>query len=233
MLDLLLPRRCVCCGTRGAELCASCRAGLPRIEPPFCRHCSAPTAWPVARCRECSGRRLAFSRARAAAAYEGSTRQLISAWKERGLRRLAAEAATVVVDRLDPPEADVIAFVPADPGRRLERGYNPAGALAHELARVWALPCVPILRRVARGRSRPQRGLGLAERRRNVRGAFAAGPVTGAVLLVDDVYTSGATVDSAARELRLSGAATVEVVTFARAIRGHASRAASTRSVAR
>jgi competence protein ComFC len=220
VLDLLLPRRCVCCGARGPELCASCRAGLPRLEPPFCRRCGAPTVWPVERCRECSGQRLAFSRARAAAAYEGSTRQLISAWKERGLRRLAAEAANLVADSLDRPDADVIAFVPADPGRRLERGYNPAGGLADELARIWALPCVPILCRVGRGRSRPQRGLGLAQRRRNVRGAFAAGPVAGAVVLVDDVYTSGATVGAAAGELREAGASSVEVVTFARALRG-------------
>jgi len=231
VLDLLLPRRCVCCGARGRELCGACRAGLPRLDPPFCRRCSAPTAWPVERCRECSGKRLAFSRARAAVAYEGSTRQLISAWKERGLRRLAAEAAALVAETVDRPDADVIAFVPADAGRRLDRGYHPAEALAGELARIWALPCAPILRRAARGRSRRQRGLSLAERRRNVHGAFAAEPVAGAVLLVDDVYTSGATVDEAAAELRRSGAASVEVVTFARALRGH--RAGTTGPVPR
>jgi predicted amidophosphoribosyltransferase len=219
VLDLLLPRRCVCCGSRGTDLCAACRAGLPRLEPPFCARCGAPTAWPVQRCRECSGQRLAFSRARAAAAYEGSTRQLISAWKERGLRRLAAEAAAVVVDRLERPAGDVVTFVPPEPGRRLDRGYHPADALARELARTWELPCEPFLRRTRGGRTRPQRGLGLVERRRNVRGAFTAEALSGAVILVDDVYTSGATADAAARALRSAGAAAVEVVTFARTIR--------------
>jgi predicted amidophosphoribosyltransferase len=219
VLDLLLPRRCVCCGARGPELCGRCRSWLPPLDPPLCARCGAPTAWPVQRCLECSGRRLAFSRARAAAAYQGSTRQLISAWKERGLRRLAAEAAAVVTDRLERPAADIVAFVPPEPGRRLDRGYHPAAALARELARAWELPCAPLLRRTRGGGTRPQRGLGLADRRRNVRGAFAAATVEGAVVLVDDVYTSGATVDAAARALRGAGAEAVEVVTFARTIR--------------
>jgi predicted amidophosphoribosyltransferase len=219
VLDLLLPRRCVCCRTRGADLCAPCRAGLPRLEPPFCRRCGAPTAWPVQRCLECSGRRLAFSRARAAAAYDGSTRQLISAWKERGLRGLAAQAAAVVTERLAAPSADVVAAVPPDPGRRLDRGYHPADALARELGRAWGLPVDALVRRSGTGSIRPQRGLTLTERRRNVRGAFVSTAVAGTVLLVDDVYTSGATVDAAAAALRRAGADTVEVVTFARTIR--------------
>jgi predicted amidophosphoribosyltransferase len=220
VLDLLLPRRCVCCGSRGAELCGPCRTAIPELEPPLCARCGAPTAWPVQRCRECSGRRLAFSRARAAAAYEGSTRQLISGWKERGLRRLAAEAAAIVVDRLERPAAvDRMTFVPPEPGRRLDRGYHPADALARELGRAWELPWAPLLHRTRGGGARPQRGLGLAERRRNVRGAFASETVSGAFLLVDDVYTSGATADAAARALRSAGAAAVEVVTFARTIR--------------
>jgi predicted amidophosphoribosyltransferase len=219
VLDLLLPRRCVCCGLLGAQLCASCRTALPPLEPPLCRFCGAPTAWPVARCRECSGRRLAFSRARASAAYAGSATQLISAWKERGLRRLAADAAAVVADRLERPVADVVAFVPPDAGRRLDRGYHPAAALASELARAWSLPLEPLVGRARGDGSRRQRGLGLDERRRNVRGAFVSSPAAGAVLLVDDVYTSGATVDAAASALRRAGAASVEVVTFARTVR--------------
>jgi predicted amidophosphoribosyltransferase len=125
----------------------------------------------------------------------------------------------VTADRLEPPGADVVAFVPADPGRRLDRGYHPAASLARELARLWALPCEPILVRTRGRGTRPQRGLDLAERRRNVRAAFSSRPVTGVVALVDDVYTSGATADAAARALRGAGADAVEVVTFARAIR--------------
>jgi predicted amidophosphoribosyltransferase len=109
--------------------------------------------------------------------------------------------------------------VPADRTRRLERGHHPAERLARELAAAWELPCEAVLARV---RQPPrQRGLSLAERRRNVAGAFAAArPVRGAVVLVDDVYTSGATAAAAASALRADGASRVDVVTFARTIRG-------------
>src|SRR6266404_954138 len=103
MLDLLLPQRCVVCGLRGTQLCPTCLSRLPRIEPPLCERCGTPTAWPVRRCRECSGRRLGFATARAAVAYEGDVRRLVAGWKERGLRRLADAAAAVVAERLPAP----------------------------------------------------------------------------------------------------------------------------------
>ncbi len=145
-------------------------------------------------------------------------RRLVAGWKERGLRRLGDEAAALVAERLVKPDVTVVTFVPADADRRLVRGHHPAARLATALAAHWQLPCEPLLER--RRRSRRQRGLTLAERRRNVAGAFAA--TTGApaaVLLVDDVYTSGATVDAAASALRGAGASRVDVVTFARALR--------------
>ena len=218
MLDLLLPRRCLVCARGGTLLCPACRAGLPGLTPPLCRRCGAPTAWPVGRCRECAGRRLAFADARAAVAYVDGVRPLVAAWKERGLRRLAREAAEIVAERLPPPPGEILTFVPADGARRLERGFHPAELLARELGRAWALPCEPLLRRS--GASRRQRGLPLAERRRNVARAFEAraGPA-GRVLLVDDVYTSGATANAAASALRRGGALEVGVVTFARTVR--------------
>jgi predicted amidophosphoribosyltransferase len=219
VLDLLLPRRCLVCGAGGAQLCASCIAGLAPIEPPLCERCGAPTAWPVRRCRECAGRRLAFARARAAVAYDDAVRRLVAAWKERGLRRLAEQAAQVVDEVLPRPDAvAVVTFVPADAGRRLERGHHPAERLAEALGRRWELPHAALL--APRGRSERQRGLSLAARRRNVGDAFhASEAVRGRVVLVDDVYTSGATSAAASTALRAAGAAAVEVVTFARAIR--------------
>lgn len=198
-------------------LCAACRDELPRIRPPICERCGAPTAWPVARCRECTGRRLAFTCARAAVTYEDQVRRLVAAWKERGLRRVAREAAAIVAESLPRPDADALVFVPGDGARRLERGHQPAEHLARELATVWELPCASLLTR--RGRSRRQRGLSLPERRRNVRGAFSAARAHGRLVLVDDVYTSGATADAAAVALRAAGAEAVAVVTFARAVR--------------
>jgi predicted amidophosphoribosyltransferase len=216
VLDLLLPQRCVVCGSGGSQLCAPCREELPRLEPPLCARCGAPTAWPVERCRECAGRRLAFATARAAVGYDEAARRFVHAWKERGLRRLAAEAAEVVTERVAPPEVDALAFVPSDRGRRLERGHNPAERLALELAAAWELPCVPLLERTRGGR---QRGSS-ATQRRSVRGAFrATGPAPRRVAVIDDVYTTGATAAAAASALRKAGARRVEAIAFARALR--------------
>jgi predicted amidophosphoribosyltransferase len=108
--------------------------------------------------------------------------------------------------------------VPGDPERVLERGDVPPRALAAALAVLWELPAADLLRR-SRSRER-QRGLSLAERRRNVRGSVAAtGEAPRRVCLVDDVYTSGATADACASSLRRAGARHVEVITLARAVR--------------
>jgi predicted amidophosphoribosyltransferase len=190
LLDLILPVRCVVCDADGEQLCRACRDALPRLGPPLCDRCGAPTAWPVARCRECAGRRLAFASARAAVAYDDAVGRLVRSWKERGLRTLADTAADVLVDALPPPaRASALAFVPPDRARR------------------------------ARPAPRP-RGLSLADRRRNVAGAFApARESPPRVALVDDVYTSGATASAAASALRKAGARRVDIVTFARVVR--------------
>jgi len=218
VLDLLLPQRCLLCFLPGAQVCNGCTTALRRIEPPLCERCGAPTAWPVRRCAECAGRRLAFTRARAALAYDDRLRPIVAAWKERGLRRLAGWAAAVVRDSLPRPDAACVVFVPGDPDRRLKRGHHAAERLARELAALWDLPLRPLLTR-ARGSPR-QRGLSQLERRQNVTGAFLAhGEVPARIALVDDVYTTGATVNAAASALRKGGAREVEVVTFARTIR--------------
>ncbi len=218
LLDLVFPRRCVVCGGAAEALCEKCRAGLSRLGKPCCARCGAPTAWPVERCRECAGRRIAFARARAAVAYDDAARCLVAAWKERGLRSLAVQAAELVTDAVPRPSSYSLSFVPADENRRLRRGHNPAERLARELGLRWQLPVVPLLERTPG--VRPQRGLPLAERRRNMRGVFqATGSAPTSLVLIDDVYTSGATASAAASALRKAGARCVDVVTFARAVR--------------
>jgi predicted amidophosphoribosyltransferase len=143
---------------------------------------------------------------------------LVRGWKERGLRRLATLAADLVVASVPRPAADVITYIPPDGDRSLKRGHHPAQQLARELAGRWELEELALLRRT-RGVAQ-QTGLSLVERRRNVRGAFVArGPVPARIVLVDDVYTTGATVGAAASALRAGGARQVDVVTFARAVR--------------
>ena len=132
------------------------------------------------------------------------------------MRRLALVAAQLVAERLPPPPMDGLTFIPADRGRRLERGHNPAERLALELAAIWELPCLSLLERTRGGR---QRGSSAAERR-TVRGSFrATGEAPRNVAVVDDVYTTGATTAAAASALRAAGARRVEAIAFARTLR--------------
>jgi ComF family protein len=199
-------------------LCAPCLRELRPLAPPRCARCGAPTAWPVERCRECAGRTLAFDSARSAIAYSGPARALVRAWKEHGVRRIADLAAELVAAHVERPPADVITYIPPDPARQLRRAEHPAERLAAELSVRWELDVAPLL---ARTRAvRRQTGLSLRERGRNVRGAFTAKDrVPAGVVLVDDVYTTGATASAAAAALRAAGATAVHVVTLARAVR--------------
>jgi predicted amidophosphoribosyltransferase len=133
---------------------------------------------------------------------------------------LAGPFADVVREALEPPDA-VLTFVPSDPERRRLRGEHPAEALARALGARWQLDVAALL---ARRPGNRQRGLPYASRRANVRGAFSSRHAPGRIVLVDDVYTTGATVNEAASALRRAGARHVEVVTFARAVRGYTVR---------
>lgn len=198
-------------------MCARCLAQFVRCAPPWCERCGAPGPWPVRRCAECTGRRLAFAQARAAVVYEDGARAFVTSWKERGRRDLARVAAQLVVTTLPKPDADVIAFVPGDRDRGLARGHTPAAALASELSAAWSIPLMTLLRR--RSGIARQRDLPRVERRRNVARAFSTrGTAPRRVCLVDDVYTTGSTVTACATALRRAGARRVEVVCLARAV---------------
>ena len=217
LLDLLMPERCAACGAGERIVCPACLMALRFLRGPLCARCGAPTAWPVERCAECAGRRVSFVRARAAVAYDGPARTLVASWKERGQRRLGVVFAGLVLEVVPRPPVDAVTFVPGDPNRVYRRGQNPAEALARLLALEWELSFERLLER--QRRVPQQRGLRREERRKNVRGAFAATGAPASVAVIDDVYTTGATVLAAATELRRAGARAVHVVTFARAVR--------------
>jgi predicted amidophosphoribosyltransferase len=143
----------------------------------------------------------------------------VRAWKERGLRLLASHAADLVAECVPRPAAEVITYIPPDGDRSIKRGHQPSKDLACALGERWGLPVASLLTR-ARNVAR-QTGLPRADRQRNMRRAFRAtrADLSGCVLLVDDVYTTGATVDAAAAALRAAGAREVHVVTLARAVR--------------
>lgn len=228
--DLLYPRRCVGCGLSSPEtfrhICWDCWAGVVRIVPPFCRRCGDPVAGTIEHdfvCYACSGDEPAFDLARSAARYDGVIGEALRLLKyEKGIW-LAPDLGVLLQRCLDaeyPGQAfDVIVPVPLHRIRRRQRGYNQSGVLARELGRRIGCPVHPRLLR----RKRPtatQTNLTAKERLSNVSGAFQSGK-SGAlagrrVLLVDDVMTTGATVNACARALKRGGAASVCVITAAR-----------------
>src|SRR6188472_4034990 len=133
LLSLLLPARCAGCHALGPVWCEACWDGLERLRDPRCRRCGAPTRWPVAACRECRGRRLAFAWAWAAVAHRELGAVLVRRWKDRGLDLAPMAAAAVLAGCLAPAPDVVLCPVPAVGERRLRRGVDGPRALADRL----------------------------------------------------------------------------------------------------
>ena len=223
LLDLSSRGAASSAARRATQLCARCRDGARGgCTAPLCARCGAPTAWPVARCRECAGPPARLRLGARRGATTAPARPLVA--RLEGARRCARSRASPPSSspRSSPrPPVERIAYVPPDarpePQARPPPGRSGSPASS---ARAGSSRSIPLLARAAR-RSARQRGLSLAERRRNVRGAFAAaGDAAARVVLVDDVYTTGATAAAAATALRKRRrAASSQVVTFARAVR--------------
>ena len=218
--------RCVLEMPTAGPVCDACWDAVARPVPPLCLTCGDPLAsWRVlaveeGRCPRCRRVPPAFDAARAAGAYEGSLREIVHAFKYESRRSLAAPLAAMMrnrcADLLD--GAELAVPVPLHRWRRLRRGFNQADELASRLD----LPVARVLRRTRA--TRAQAGLRPAERRRNMRRAFElawfARPADvrdRCVVLVDDVRTTGATLDACERVLKDDGAAEVRAVTAAQA----------------
>jgi ComF family protein len=211
--------------------CVVCREGLPRSELWLCASCTRELPWlPARRCARCglaSHRRgcpagaAAFSRAWAPLAYDGVARELVAALKFRGALPVAALMAAHIAANLPrdiragaPP---AIVPVPPQAARARRRGFDPAGALAAALAPRLGLPLRPCLRR--RDRAGRQVGSSRLQRRRAGRLAIELrGPAPPRALLVDDVHTTGATLDACARALLAGGCREVVAITYARTL---------------
>ena len=233
-LDLLYPALCpVCTTTLGAgrrdPLCAECWATIVRIEPPYCTSCGRPfavfapaAATAIGRCGDCVAAPPAWDYARAAASFDGPLRDALHALKFRGRRAVARPLAELVLEQCRtalPVDVDAFVPVPLSAVRERERGFNQAELVATRVASSLAVRLqAGWLTRVRATAS--QSDLGAAERRANVRGAFAASPrVAGRhVVVVDDVLTTGATAAECCRALRAAGARTVGVLTVARVL---------------
>jgi ComF family protein len=219
LLDLALPPRCLGCGARDAWVCPGCAAGLPRLPAARCRVCAAPLTGTLI-CPTCYRDRPHFDAVYAPFRHDGLARELVHALKYRGHRHLAvplAQAAAAVVDR---PGYDLVVPVPLHPSRLARRGFNQSELLARAVAATLELPLAAgALERVRS--TEPQTEMPRpAARVANVRGAFrATAGLRGLdVLLVDDVCTTGATVDACAAALRRAGAARLDVLVVTRAV---------------
>jgi ComF family protein len=230
VLSVVLAPSCASCDvlldrpTRGA-VCDRCWESVRPLTPPLCDRCGDPlAAWraisiPLALCPRCRRAKRLVDRARAIGPYDGALRAIVHAMKYEGRRSLARPLGALMRQR----GADVlhgagcVVPVPLHPSRRRERGFNQAADLARHLG----LPVVAALQRV---RATPtQTGLPAAQRHRNMREAFgltrAGGTLAGVtVVLVDDVSTTGATLEACARVLREAGVAEVRALTAARVV---------------
>jgi ComF family protein len=235
VLDALLPPRCLACGgsvEQQGTLCADCWLGIEFLGPPCCASCGLPFEYdldPDALCGACMAQAPAYERARSVMRYGDISKRLLLSFKHADrtegapaygawLARSGAELIAL---------ADVIAPVPLHRIRLFKRRYNQSALLAAALARTSGLPLVPDL--LLRRRNTPSQGrLSISQRWKNVTGAFAVNPARRAdlkgarVLLIDDVMTTGATVEICSRTLRRGGAQAVDVLVLARVVRTQA-----------
>ncbi len=220
LLALVAPPACSACRVplmaSDAALCSECRRALPWLPEARCPRCGLP-----GRCRFCPARGAAFSAAWAPLAHEGPARALVAALKFRGalpVADLMAAPMAAGVPRELLAGASIVP-VPLHPARRRERGFDQAARLAAAVSRRTGRPVAPCLRR--RGTATRQLGAGGADRlaRGRIEVAVVGTPPERALLL-DDVHTTGATLEACARALRAAGAREVVALTYSRTLRG-------------
>ena len=226
LAETLWPTRCAVCDLPGDVLCPECRRHLPFLDWwRACPRCGAPFG--RVQCSECNAVTMAalgrteppFDACVSPVIYGDGAARIVRTWKDAGERRLAATMADLMAPVAAPvwrAEEPAVVPMPATAAAVRRRGFDHGTDLANELAARLGLPVTPLL---ARPRSIDQRRLTRQDRIRNMEHRFRALPGASApdsVLLVDDVYTTGATLFAAADALRAAGAARVRCITFAR-----------------
>jgi ComF family protein len=226
-LALLYPPACASCETELSEwdgrtyLCASCAATIARLAPPWCVRCGEPLASRmIDLCERCATQDVPFERLRSFGRYDGVLADLIRALKFGGERALVRQLTDYLCEAADLEMSEhiqAITFVPMTRRAVRARGFNQAEFLARRLGRMLSKPAIPVLCKIRE--TRPQVELSAAERQENLREAFIAGkdPRYERILVVDDVYTTGATLTECSRALQAAGYEKIYALTLARA----------------
>ncbi|MCE2499597.1 MAG: ComF family protein [Dehalococcoidia bacterium] len=219
LLDALYPLECAGCGGSGKIICDSCVDDLPVLSAPYCVVCATPGDF--ARCQVCAETARRFDGIRAPFRYSGAIRKAILEFKYSGIKAAAPQMGDMLAEYLDsnPLPGDVLVPVPMHRRRLRERGYNQAELLARRVADRCGLDCAPELLYRTRHVG-PQAGTAdAAQRATNVVGSVAVTSVAGAtgtrVILVDDVVTTGNTLETCADALKRAGAVSVWGLTLA------------------
>jgi ComF family protein len=206
-------------------ICDDCLSKVIYLSPPICRICGKPKDryFSGDLCEDCSKGGVPFAIARSVALYDGILKDAIHKFKFGGKRTLSPLLGRLLVSYLihgDIPmqEVDLIIPLPLSKEREKQRGYNQSRSLAEEISRHYSIDIdASSLRKVKD--IAPQFELARNERLLNVKGAFSSSPLPGKnVLLIDDIYTTGATVREASTALKAAGAGSVYVLTLARAV---------------
>ena len=224
VMDLIYPPHCVVCRDAGdGYLCPKCADKITLIKPPVCYKCGKPCEASV--CDECYQREYAFECARSAGIFDGPLRDAIHAMKYRNYEAVVDPLAQIMIRAFPDTglarNTDVLVPIPIHYSRLLDRGFNQSEELARKLAGRIGLPMEAKVLRKSR-KTAHQVDLPLDERALNVRGSLSVKHEqkirAKRVLLIDDVFTTGATLDEAARVLLEAGASEVRAYTLARSL---------------
>jgi competence protein ComFC len=217
LADLFYPERCVGCERRASDvLCRTCFDALPRVGSPVCGRCGLPTAFATFVCEECKNVDFGFQSARAPLKYDGVGKQVVHALKYRGYKRVVGRlAAPLMLQVVGEDHFDAVVPVPLHSSRLRKRGFNQAKLLARGVAEKMKATVSDTLE-VVRS-TRDQVELSAAQRRANVAGAYTATkPLRGKILLIDDVFTTGATLSACAGTMVRAGAEEVHALSLCR-----------------
>ena len=225
LLDWLYPPACIACRSlialsdpqpRDMLLCEKCQTLFEPIVPPICKTCGIPTERDVERCVSCFGKTFYFASNRAVFVYDGLMRDLLHDLKFRRRRQIAESLGKLWALCAFIPPGTILVPLPLHPKKRRERGFNQAEVLTRQLAQRLNIPMENALVRVLD--TPPQSGLHPRMRIENVAGAFDIAPgvdVTGKkYVIIDDIYTTGASLNECAKVLKAAGAAEVGCMTL-------------------